>query len=122
MNLGLVKLRARLLKYDIRFSKTMSDKFDVVFVFGKSWIPEVRGETAIVFGWHMFEYHRSVQKTWQFSTRSIFSFHRQDNKVALYNSYESIEGMTNVIKYLKEFRKVSISLRKAIQFTTKYYS
>jgi len=122
MNLGLVKLRARLLKYDIRFSKTMSDKFDVVFVFGKSWIPEVRGETAIVFGWHMFEHNRSVQKTWPFSTRSIFSFHRQYNKVALYNSYESIEGMTNVIKYLKEFRKVSISLRKAIPFTTQYYS
>lgn len=122
MNLGLVKLRARLLKYDIRFSKTMSDNFDVVFVFGKSWIPEVRGETAIVFGWHMFECNRSVQKTWPFSTRSIFSFHRHDNKVALYNSYETVEGMTNVIKYMKEFRKVSISLRKAIPFTTQYYS
>ena len=122
MNLALVKIRARLLKYDIRFSKTQSDDFDVVFVFGKSWIPEVRGEAAIVFGWHMFDHHYSVRKTWPFSTRSIFSFHRQDNKVALYNSYETIEGMTNVIKYLKEFRKVSIALRKAIPFTTQFYS
>ena len=114
-------LSAKLAKYDVKYDKAGSDFFQIAFRFGKSWPKQVAGSACLfVYSGELgcklckFDKHYNVQSVFrksvlskcEYMVRSAYGVNNQHYKLELYNSYDSVVGVANLVKYIRSTKKV----------------
>lgn len=109
----LAQLRKLLADCDVRYSPKSSDEYDYYFVFGKSWIPEMRGEIALRVERFFITDRAKYKDAWPFTVRSIFSMDYRNNKLDFYNSYNHVNGVKSLVTYFNHFKQAIVAIRNA---------
>ena len=120
-------LGEKLAKYDVKYDAADSDDFQISFKYGKSWPKPVVGSTSLYvyagelgsqmckFDKHynvLHVFRKSVLSKCEYMVRSAYGVNNQHDKLELYNSYDLVVGVANLVKYIKSIKKVFDSLTR----------